>query len=110
MTKGSYRPPVGAFLYFDMPYCGYGIVVGRERVVNEEGGPVVVTHILWEGNQWSSIEDLEIPHGGDPFWRVILPQLPASTVMYARKVWKSLMIEREQQRDECEGCPEPLLQ
>jgi hypothetical protein len=103
-----YTPYVGAFIHFDMPGCGYGIVVGRERVINEEGSAVIETHILWEGNQWSSIEDLKIPHG-DPFWRVVLPQLPASTLMYARNVWRNLVLERKRRDDECDGCPELRL-
>lgn len=103
-----YTPPVGAFIHFDMPGCGYGIVVARGRTLNEEGGMVMETHILWEDNQWSSIDDLKIPHG-DPFWRLVLPQLPASTLVHARNLWRHLMLERKR-HDECDGCPELGLQ
>jgi len=102
MMAGFYTLPVGSFVHFDMPYCGYGVVVDLERSLNDEGQPILVTHILWEGNQWSEINDLKIPLG-DPLWRVVLAQLPRSTVMAGRVLWKQLMLDRGR-RDKCERC------
>lgn len=77
----------GQFVHFDMPGCGYGVVVGITREPDEAGQLHRITHMLWMCGSWSEIEDLYIPHG-DPCWRVVLPELSPMQFSEAKRVWR----------------------
>ena len=93
MSIRTYILPVGAYIHVDLPYCGYGLVVDVETVLDENGRPYPITHILWEDLTISSAANLRIPHR-DTFWRIVAARVPDGTLEAARRLWRVLVRER----------------
>lgn len=93
MSIRTYILPVGAYIHVDLPYCGYGLVVDVENVLDENGRPCSITRILWEDLTISSAANLRIPCR-DTFWRIVTARVPDSTLEAARRLWRTLVHER----------------